>query len=184
MITDVSSDRLPSIDDTNDRGHPTMKYLCKTMALTGVCFLLMASAALAAETLYVQVRSGQLKNKPTFLGVVIASLPYGDTVRLDAKQGDWRKVTSLKNGKTGWMHISGLTDQRVVLHPTNKDIQTAQGSRLSLSGAGANKEIEKQYQERTELDYSKVNQMENDSVSAKDISGFIRSGKLGNGVTK
>ncbi len=144
----------------------------------------MASTSLAAETLYVQVRSGLIKNKPTYLGVVIASLPYGDSVRLDAKQGDWRKITSLKKKKTGWMHVSGLTEKRIVLRPTNNDIQAAHESNLLLSGAGASKEIEKQYQERTELNYSTVNQMENTPVSAEDVSAFIRSGKLGNGGVK
>ncbi len=162
-----------------------MKRIIHSSILVLACLVVFAGTSVAAQTLSVQVRAGQLRAKPAFLAKVITLLPYGDSVRLDIEEGDWRKVTSLKTGISGWMHISALTDAEIVQTPTNHDVQMAsQSSGIILAGSGFNKQVEEKYQERSKRDYSTVNAMEEDSVSTEDIQGFIKSGKLSKGNAK
>ena len=146
------------------------------------CVGLIAGLALAAQVLSVQVRAGQLREGPGFLNKVITALPYGDRVGLVSEDGDWSKVTSVKQGKTGWMHTSALTEQEIILNPTNKDVeQAAESDELALAGKGFNKQVEEEYQKEKRLDYSKVDAMEKFSVDQKVIHAFIAEGELGRG---
>ena len=127
----------------------------------------------------VQVRSGQLRDKPAFLSKVVCSLAYGDRVSLADEQGDWRKVSAAKGGKSGWMHVSALTEQMIVLNPTDKDVEAAASSdELALAGKGFNKQVEDQYRAQSRLDYAKVDEMEKIVVPPKYIQDFLRKGSL------
>jgi hypothetical protein len=84
------------------------------------------------------------------------------------------------DGRTGWMHVSALTEQEIVLKPTDKDIQTAASSdELALAGKGFNKQVEDQYRKQARLDYAQVDKMEKIVVPPKYIREFIRVGRLG-----
>lgn len=151
-----------------------------TFTVLGLCLLGLAATALAAQVMSVQVRSGQLREKPSYLGRLVTLLPYGDPVRLEAEEGEWRRVTSVKQNKSGWMHQSALTEQEIILRPTNRDVESAARSdELALAGKGFNKQVEEQYQEEKDLDYSLVDEMEGFSVAQDDIQAFIKSGELG-----
>lgn len=159
-----------------------MKRLPK--APTAIALLLAATVAvaLAAQMQSVQVRSGQLRNKPAFLSKIVCNLAYGDKVSLAKKQGDWRKVSAVKNGKSGWMHVSALTEQIIVLNPTDKDVEAAASSdELALAGKGFNKQVEEQYRAQSHLDYAKVDEMEKIVVPPKYIHDFLRKGGLKQG---
>ncbi|MDC0336392.1 SH3 domain-containing protein [Pseudodesulfovibrio sp.] len=159
-----------------------MKIIHQALPIGAGCLLILAGIALAAQLLSVQVRSGQLREKPGYLSRVVTIVSYGDRVDLKAEEGEWRKVTSVKQGKTGWMHISALTEQEIVLKPTNKDVEAAaQTDELALAGKGFNKQVEDKYKDEKELDYSKVDAMEDYSVSQEDVQKFIKSGDLGKG---
>ncbi len=142
--------------------------------------LTLTGIALAAQMMSVQVRSGQLRAKPGFLGRLVTILPYGDRVNLKAEEGEWRKVTSVKMGQTGWMHISALTQQEIILRPTERHVESAaQSDQLVLAGKGFNKQVEEKFQEQEKLDYAKVDEMEDYSVSQEEIQQFAKSGSLG-----
>jgi len=157
-----------------------MKSISRKAIITTLCIALLTGIALAAQTLSVQVRSGQLREKPGFLGRTITILPYGDRVDLLGKEGDWRKVSSVQQGKTGWMHNSALTEQEIILRPTNKDIEeAAQTDELALAGKGFNKQVEEEYKAEKKLDYSKVDEMEGYTIAQETVQKFITSGNLG-----
>ncbi|BDQ37101.1 hypothetical protein SYK_14610 [Pseudodesulfovibrio nedwellii] len=149
------------------------------------CLLFIASIAVAAQLMSVQVRSGQLRDNPGFLSKVVAKLPYGDRVNLKSEKGDWRHVSSVKLGKSGWIHISALSEQEIVLNPTNKDVQAAAKSdELALAGKGFNKQVEQQYRKQSKLNYAKVDEMEKLTVSQTTIAKFISTGALGKGYAQ
>lgn len=157
-----------------------MKKHISTPLLAASCIAAAASLALAAQLMSVQVRSGQLRDKPGFLSKVVTRLPYGQRVDLIGEKEDWKKVTSPKG--SGWMHTSALTEKEIILRPTNKDIEAAaQSDELALAGKGFNKQVEENYRKQSRLDYSKVDAMEKFRVSQAEVQQFIKSGKLGQG---
>lgn len=150
-------------------------------AAAGLALLLAVAAAvaLAAQLMSVQVRSGRLRDKPAFLSRVVCNLAYGDRVVLSGEKGDWRKVAPATGGKPGWMHVSALTEQEIVLNPTDKDVEAAASSdELALAGKGFNKQVEDQYRAQSNLDYAKVDEMEKIAVPPKLIREFLRKGGL------
>ncbi|WP_319584179.1 SH3 domain-containing protein [uncultured Pseudodesulfovibrio sp.] len=159
-----------------------MHGILKRLSLAAALLTLAVGLAWAAQAMSVQVRTGQLRDKPGFLSRVIGELGYGDRVDMTGENGDWRKVKSLGDGKSGWMHMSALSQKEIVLKPTDKDVETAASSdELALAGKGFNKQVEDQYRKQTRLDYARVNEMEKIVVPQKYISEFIQKGELGGG---
>ncbi|AMK10997.1 hypothetical protein AWY79_07660 [Pseudodesulfovibrio indicus] len=156
----------------------TVNTALSVLALLAVA----ATMALAAQLMSVQVRTGQLRDKPGFLSRVVAELPYGDKVEFKGENGDWRQVKASRDGKTGWMHVSALTEQEIILNPTDKDVEAAANSdELALAGKGFNKQVEEQYKKETRLDYSQVDKMEKIVVPQQYVQEFIQVGRLAKG---
>ncbi|QJB57173.1 SH3 domain-containing protein [Pseudodesulfovibrio sp. zrk46] len=144
--------------------------------------VMTATSAWAGQQLSVQVQNGQLRSKPGFYGKQTDTLPYGDAVELKAEEGEWRRITSIKSGKSGWMHSSALSEQKIILRPTNSDVQAAeQTDTLILSGQGFNQRTEDKYRESTKADYTLVDKMAAESASPKEVDEFIKAGGLGKG---
>lgn len=157
-----------------------MQRTMKKLPLAAALVVLAAGLAWASQLMSVQVRTGQLRDKPGFLSKVVGELEYGDRVDLKVEKGDWRQVKSLGDGRSGWMHFSALTEREIVLHPTDKDVQAAAGSdELALAGKGFNKQVEDRYKRQARLDYARVDEMEKIVVPQKSIRQFILAGRLG-----
>ncbi|MDA8126456.1 MAG: SH3 domain-containing protein [Deltaproteobacteria bacterium] len=147
-----------------------------------VSFLLLFSVGWAADGqrgLSVQVREGQLRNAPSFLGKIVAKPSYGERVALLQEQGDWRKVT-LSSGLQGWMHASALTAKTIVLRAGAANVPTsATGGEIALAGKGFSEEVEKQYKSlNRNLDYGWVDRMERVQISPEEMQTFLREGEL------
>jgi uncharacterized protein YgiM (DUF1202 family) len=157
-----------------------MQRMVKRLWLAAALVALAAGLAWAAQLMSVQVRTGQLRDKPGFLSKVIGELEYGDRVDLKGEKGDWRQVKSMGDGRSGWMHFSALTEQEIILNPTGKDVQAAADSdELALAGKGFNKQVEDRYRKQTRLDYAQVDKMEKIVVPQRYIREFILVGRLG-----
>jgi uncharacterized protein YgiM (DUF1202 family) len=157
-----------------------MQRMMKRLPLAAALLVLAAGLAWAAQLMSVQVRTGQLRDKPGFLSKVVGELEYGDQVDLKGEQGDWLQVKSVGDGRAGWMHSSALTVREIVLNPTDKDVQSAASSdELALAGKGFNKQVEDRYRKQTRLDYRRVDEMEKIVVPPKYIREFILVGRLG-----
>ncbi len=142
--------------------------------------LLAATVALAvAGVMSIQVRTGKLRTRPSFLGQVTASVGYGDRVTvLDEKSG-WIQVRT-GNGQTGWIHNSALTEKKVVLNAGQGDVATgASGSELALAGKGFNDEVEAEFRsENPDLDYTWVDRMETFRLTPEQARRFLATGKI------
>jgi uncharacterized protein YgiM (DUF1202 family) len=141
-------------------------------------FLLSFAALAATQMMSVQVRTGQLRSRPSFLGKVEATVSYGDRLEILESRGGWIKV---KNEKaTGWIHESALSEKKIALKSGQKDVAAgASGDELALAGKGFNDEVEGQYrQNNPKLDFQWVDRMEDFRVDAKAAAEFLAKGQV------
>lgn len=145
--------------------------------------LALAAALLApaarGDTLNVQVRTGKLRQQPSFLGKVVAEVAYGDSLRVLREQGEW-VMGRTAAGREGWIHVSALTDDKVVLAAGTGEVQTgASSDELALAGKGFNAQVEAEYRaQNREIDFTWVDRMEKFTVSPKEMAGFLKLGQV------
>ena len=137
-----------------------------------------AGFADAQKTLSVQVKEGQMRNTPSFLGTIVARPSYGEHVVLIEDQGTWKKVSV--RGVQGWMHTSALTTKNIVLKAGTTNVQTsATGGEIALAGKGFSEEIEKQYKRQNKnVDFTWVDRMEHFKVSTEEMQAFLKQGQV------
>ena len=141
-------------------------------------FILSGSAA-PPKTMSVQVKEGQLRSTPSFLGTLITNLAYGVRVEIIQEQGDWRKV-GIRGGPQGWMHASALTTKTIILKAGAGNVQTsATSSEVALAGKGFSEEVEQQYKRNNRsLDYAWVDRMERFQVTPEQMQAFLKQGSV------
>lgn len=152
----------------------------KWKSAIAAAFLLATGVGMAATEMSVQIRQGQVRDKPSFLGKILANLNYGSRVQVLQQQGDWSKVV-LSGGGEGWMHGSALTKKKVVMQAGGQDAQVAaSGEELALAGKGFNQQVEAEFKERNpSVDFKWVDWMEKSVFSPEDILAFLRAGGVG-----
>lgn len=151
-----------------------------TRIVFGLGFILILAGAVwsASEMMSVQVKEGQLRSAPSFLGPIVGPVAYGDRVETLQKQGDWVDVKSTKNLK-GWIHNSALTTKQVVLNPGAQTKTGASSQEIALAGKGFNADVEAQYRRsNSRLDYAWVDHMEQIRISREQMVGFLEQGKV------
>lgn len=145
-----------------------------SLALAGI-----ATAAFAAgtATMSVQVKNGQIRATPSFLGRVVAPLSYGDRVQVVETRNDWMNVTGPK-GQSGWVHSSALTKKTIVMASGSQDVQTgASGDELALASKGFNSDVEADFKSKNKnVDFTWVNRMEKYKVSPEEMQKFLKEG--------
>jgi uncharacterized protein YraI len=147
--------------------------------MIALCFLMLVFAGFAdaQKTLSVQVHEGQMRSTPSFLGTIVARLPYGERVVLIDDQGAWKKVSS--KGVQGWMDASALTTKSIVLK-AGANVQTsATGSEISLAGKGFSEEVEKQYKSQNKnIDFAWVDRMQRFKITPEEMQAFLKQGQV------
>jgi uncharacterized protein YgiM (DUF1202 family) len=126
------------------------------------------------KTMYVSVKSTDLKSSTGVFAEKLGVLNLGDTVTMLRTNGNWAEVRT-SNRVTGWVNASSLTSKRV----TGSGISSSAGE-IALAGKGFSPEAEIEYK-KTGLDYSAVDRMETITVSGPDLRKFIEDGKLSKG---
>ncbi len=149
--------------------------------MTVCCFLMLVGYAWPGEaqkTLSVQVREGQLRSAPSFLGAILAKPAYGERVVLLQDQGAWKKVSV--RGVQGWMHASALTTKTLILRAGAAPVETtATGGEIALAGKGFSEEVEKQYKSQNKnIDFTWVDRMERFTVTPEEMRAFLKQGQV------
>jgi uncharacterized protein YgiM (DUF1202 family) len=143
--------------------------------------MVLTATALAAGpvAMSVQVKSGQLRDTPSFFGKVVAPLNYGDRLQVTEQQGDWSKV-SLPGGQTGWVHNSALTKKKIALKAGDQNAQTvASGDELALAGKGFNSDVEADFKAKNRnVDFTWVDKMEKIKVTPESKQEFLKEGGI------
>lgn len=150
------------------------------LCLAMMCILSPPIPAQAQETLSVQVRKGELRATPSFLGKIVARVAYGDRVDVTEKRGAWRKVSPRGGSLQGWIHNSALTAKRVTLRAGQFNVRTgATRDELALAGKGFSEEVEASYRkENRKLDYTWINRMEAFEVTPDQMRIFLVQGSV------
>lgn len=151
----------------------TSRRIQGMLIVLAVCSLAVA----AAEMMSVQVQSAPLRQHPSFMGRVLATLVHGERVAVHQKQGAWVQVIPA-TGSAGWMHSSALTRQRIVMSAGQETVRVdAAADELALAGKGFNSEVEAQFrQSHQQFDFSAVDRMEKIKVSAPEMAAFLKAG--------
>lgn len=144
--------------------------------------LLMASttAGDAVKMMSVQVKQGEVRATPYFLGKIVATLSYGDRVEVLGSKESWLRVSTQGKGVTGWMHTSALSEKRIVLKAGGRDAQVAaSGGELALAGKGFNADVEAEFKARNRnIDFSWIDRLQAVKVPPERIAAFLQEGGL------
>ena len=144
--------------------------------------LLMASttAGDASKTMSVQVKQGEVRATPFFLGKIVATLSYGDRVEVLESKESWFRVSPQGKSVTGWMHASALSEKRIVLKAGRQDAQAAASSgELALAGKGFNADVEAEFKTRNRtIDFSWIDRMQAMKVPPEKVTAFLQEGGL------
>jgi hypothetical protein len=132
------------------------------------------------QRMSVQVQDGKLRADPSFLGKIIGTVAYGDSVTVIRQQDPWFFVSTRTGQLTGWIHSSALTEKEIVLRAGDANVQkTASQREIALAGKGFNPEVEKEYKLRNpNLNFESIDRMERIIVSDEEIRQFMTEGKL------
>jgi len=144
--------------------------------------LLGFSAAIegGGKAMSVQVKKGQVRATPSFLGKVVVTLAYGDRVETLEEKDGWIRIVPPGKKAPGWMHSSALSQKRIVLKAGTKEAELAASTgELALAGKGFNADVEAAFKARNrDIDFTWIDRMQNMNVPPDKVQAFLQEGKL------
>ncbi len=159
-----------------------------------IMFVGLADHALG-QMMSVQVKNGQLRSSPSFMGKVVVNLKYGDRVFVSDEKGAWVQV-ELDDEKTrGWIHTSALTIKKIsfkagaeIAKKSVRSNEMALGGKamgaggtgiVMVAGKGFNQHTEAEFRKRNpDLDFTRIDKMSTHDVPAKEMQQFLKKGAL------
>jgi SH3-like domain-containing protein len=134
----------------------------------------------AMKMMSVQVKRGEVRATPYFLGKIVATLSYGDRVEVLGSKESWFRVSLKGKDVTGWMHASALSEKRILLKAGETDAQVAASSgELALAGKGFNADVEAEFKARNRnIDFTWIDRMQEMKVPPERIAAFLQEGGL------
>ena len=140
-----------------------------------VLVCLMALTAFAAQVMNVQVRDGQVRSTPSFLGKIVGTVSYGQSVTVTGAKGDWNQVAHA--GGQGWIHASALTTADLDLSSGSGQAPTSvSGQEMALAGKGFNAQVEQKYRQTHGGDFASVDRMEKGTLQTGRLMSFLQEG--------
>lgn len=147
------------------------------LMLVFICGILVFSQS--SEFMSVKVKETQARSKPSYLGKVLALLQYGDRVQAGEMESGWFKITLPGESGEGWVHSSALMEKQIKMNAGDSDVKKyASSDDVVLAGKGFNKQVEDNYKQEKNLDFTLVDEMEQIVVSIEEMEEFLRTGLL------
>lgn len=146
-----------------------------------IMFLTSAGIGADLKEMSVQVKVGELRATPSFLGKIVGRVAYGDRVAVLENRQPWIQVQAAGAGAvSGWIHQSALTPDRIVLKAGSTDVQqTASGDELALAGKGFNEQVEESFKAKNpKVDFTWIDKMETFVVSDDQMRIFLEQGEI------
>jgi len=129
-------------------------------------------------TLYVAVKSLNLKSSTGFFASSRGALNYGDRVTVLQVSGKFVEVRSAANSSiSGWTPSANLSAKQIISGSSS----TASASEIALAGKGFNQEVENAYKTKGNLNYADVDRVEAITVREADLMRFLEEGRLAMG---
>jgi len=150
------------------------------VAVILACLSGFGADAAGQSVMSVQVKKGQLRAIPSFLGKIVTVVYYGERVAVNAEKGGWYQVAVPGSKTTGWIHASALTRKRIEIKAGASNVSAAADSdELALAGKGFNKQVEGEFRSKNpHVDFTWVDKMEAMEVSQNEIQAFLEEGEL------
>ncbi|MCL2808922.1 MAG: hypothetical protein FWD24_02515 [Treponema sp.] len=156
-----------------------MKKLLLILFLGLIITGLAAAQVARGGTLYVAVRTVDLKSSTGFFASNRGRLNYGDRVTVIQVSGRFVEVRSAVNPSlTGWTPSANMSVRQIVTGTTS----TETTREVALAGKGFDQEIEDAYRtQNRELNYSAVNEVESLIINEDQLIRFLEEGRLSMG---
>lgn len=153
-----------------------MKKIIALFIFAFVIAGMAAAQARAGGTMYVAVKTAQLKSGTGFFASNKGVLNYGDRVTVISISGNFAEVRSAANSSvTGWIATANLSARQVVSGNTG----TVSARETAMAGKGFNQEVESSYRSQNRnLNYADVDRIETIRVSEADLKRFLEEGRL------
>lgn len=137
------------------------------------------AAGVSARGDLVQVREAAVRDRPSFLGRVVASVPFGEAVETAAIRGAWLEVVR-GGGSLGWIHSSALARRSEVMRAGDETVDASVSSdELALAGKGFTAEVEARYRARHgDGGFRELDRMEQLGTTAAERDAFRQQGGL------
>ena len=148
--------------------------------LIGFCLILLVAGFAAAQvsrggTLYVAIKTVDLKSGTGFFASNSGKLNYGDQVTVLQVSGKFVEVRSTANPSlTGWTASANMSARQVVAGTTS----TASAREVAMAGKGFNQEVENSFKAQQNLNYADVDRVEAISVDPNVLRRFLEEGRL------
>jgi uncharacterized protein YgiM (DUF1202 family) len=148
-----------------------------------VALLCLSASGLFAQragtTLYVNVKSANLKSGTGFFASTTGTVKYTDQVTVVAVNGKWVQVRTAVGNKVGWIAYASLTTRRMA---PQGSAANASAREIALAGKGFSPEVEAEYKkDASKANYAAVDEMEKVTVSQEALLSFIKEGRLAEG---
>ena len=154
----------------------------KSVLIISLLIILTGLAVFAVEQkmMSIQVKNGDVRSSPSFLGKIVGQLKYGDQVAVQNVKGSWYFIDRPEGSTDGWMHSSALSVKKIVLNPGASDAeQAASSDEITLAGKGFNQQVENDFKSKNpQVDFTWIDKMEKMTVSQNQIQAFIKEGQL------
>jgi hypothetical protein len=138
---------------------------------------IIQAQSLSGRKVYASIKEGKLKSSTWFFAGTTGTFAYGDEFTVLAEKGSWVQLRSANN-TTGWTSSSNVTTRQII---STGNRTTASAEELALAGKAYSPEVEKAYQDASQVDYAPVDLMESFVVSDDAVLQFIQDGHLNTG---
>ncbi len=140
----------------------------------------LAAQSLKGKTVYVAIKSGNLKSSTDFFANNTGSVKYGDSFKVIQEKEKWVEVQGISNQSLrGWIASGNVTTKKIV---SSGSSASASADELALAGKGFSQEVERSYRQSESLNYNAIDSMEALKISEKEIHDFLIEGHLETGA--
>ena len=139
----------------------------------------LAAQSLKGKTVYVAIKTGNLKASADVFAKNTASVKYGDTFKVIQEKDKWVEVQGVSNPSlNGWITAANVTTKKIVVSGAST---SASADELALAGKGFSREVEGSYKKSGSVNYDDVDFMETLNVSDQEVYDFLVEGHLKKG---
>lgn len=157
------------------------KSICLFGTLVFCASFIFSASFKSNATVYVSVKSADLKSSSGFLSKKTGSVSYGDAlVVIESNSSKSRVRLSSNASVTGWVSNGNLTSKKIT--KSGNSSVAASSNELALAGKGFSEEAENAFRSSNgNLNYTEVDRIEKITVSDSELHNFITEGHLNGG---
>ncbi len=146
------------------------------LTLSGTLPAWAATSQDEPSVLSVQVSRSQIREYPSALAPILATLSYGEQVRIFGTPSDgWAQVYLPGSTRLGYMYLSALTQVRLDASELKPVAQGFSGGEIALAGKGFSESAEETYRRNSQVDYAPVDAMEDFEYGQETLEKFLEA---------